>query len=985
MGRRVVRVLLGIGLVVGLVDLYRSDRLLFRYPEALVKHAELRLSKSLREQAALDLLYTADDAPGHDWVSGKPVEFSGTVIRPGRFGRGLAFDGSRRTHAVFPLRWSDLGDRFTLTLWVRLDAKSADQEILFTRERAVQGFKLDRGALTFFWGTEEKPQGLAYPFTRYGKWVHLAAVVDAKAGRLQLYEDGQLRAASTLGTLNSSESRMALGRGRSTAVTEPLSGEVDEVMAWRKPLSGSELAELAERRKSALEWLRPLDYRIYRMATGLQSTLRQSLKLVDLFNPVLHPARARQADWPEVHLVLSKADARYFARAHQRSLLDGRLDDAQADGRRIDLLEQGRGLTGTLHLDGANHRYADSPRPSYVLEPAGGERVLGLARLRLMPPETAGWMAPLLETRVAREVGAPTISNGLCRLVINGEFKGLYYYEDYAQLGVPIGFGSRRVEGNRGRDTWLRVGLAGYPPITREALLGLLEEKREKYRQALVRDPFSPLSGREIQYRLRQEKRAIELWPLDEVAARKPAVDRLADLLTAFHVLGSNRSPDFLTTRLDLPASFPGGLTVEWESSDPSVLTAAGEIRPPADGNPRRVTLTGRLQEGDQRREVVLDFRVMPASRKLAAIFLTLDESLDRIARRNAAVEYLPAGAGLESQRWLTAGENRSGVSWRGHTSMNQPKKPVGLRLPVPHGWWGTTNVVKVNLINPFRDPTFLRNRLCYDLFRRFPATGRPRDGLPVTWMEVFVNGKYRGLYEASPPVRAEWLGLPTYADGEEHPTLIYKAQATAISLSGEQGYMMRQTEPSRRHGHWPEPAVELLRFLEHSTTEEFVRELPQRMEVDNLIDFHLLLSFTENYNGWPFKFTIHDILVRPEGAEQKFFLVPFDFDTTWDPHPVGHYYSKVFGRLQHEYPGYRQRLARRWFELRKGPLDLAAIQAELLANRDMLQPYVAFDDQHWEIHQGQPYAMRVDQLLGAIRRRFGELDGIYAGWLATP
>ncbi len=309
---------------------------------------------------------------------------------------------------------------------------------------------------------------------------------------------------------------------------------------------------------------------------------------------------------------------------------------------------------------------------------------------------------------------------------------------------------------------------------------------------------------------------------------------------------------------------------------------------------------------------------------------------------------------------------------------MKQAKKPMGLRLAEPHGLWGTTNVTKINLVNPFRDPAYLRNRLSYDLFHRFGTPGQRRDGLPGDWAEVFVNGKYFGLYEACPPVRAEWLGLKPYEKGEDTPTAIFKAQANPPSLSPDQKWFMRQTEPSRSRGHWMDDVIDLQRFLTESSSPDFVANLERWMDVDNLLDFHILLNVTENYNGWPFHHIVHDILVRPAG-QQQFFLVPYDFDTTWDPDPVGLYHTVVFTRLMNEYPGYNQRLARRWRELRQGPLALAAIEADIRRYESLLQDYVPWNDLRWPWPEKAPYADRVNALWQAIQRRVAELDALYA------
>lgn len=982
--RRVLKTLLLLAILAGLVELYRSDSALFIYPQDKLARANVRLRRALAKQSDLALLYSADQPPGRDWVSDQPVEIAGVTTHRGQYGTALRFDGGRRNFVNLPLRWQDLGPSFSIALWLRLDDASPDQEIVFSRKPEPLGLKLDRGQMSFFLSTNRHWQVASYAFTNYHRFVQVAAVVDGQAGVTRLYEDGVQRAEIPSAAFVPPLSRMAIGKGDGQVISEPLMGDVDEVLIWKRALSGGEVADLAGRGKPALDWMAPRARRSYGFALALRSGIQRTLKLVDMFNPAMHPGRVERESWPEVNLVLSKKDAQYFARAHRRALRDGRQSEASAERRTIDVLEHGRGFRGHLSLAGSDSIYPTSPRKPFILEPTSGETVLGLPRLRLLPPESAGWIGPLVETRVARELGIPTLSNGWCQLVINGERQGLYYFEDYQTLGVPTGFGARRFEGVPTRTSWLRVCLAEPPPLTRDDLVRIRDEVMRESRGALVSDAQSPFSGREIQYRLREEKKRIEKWPLDEKNAQRHPVAGWADRLTEFFILGSNRAPEFLVYNLNLQLKLPPGLQVTWRSQDPSVLTDDGTLAPPLAGKPRPVVLTAIFSDGVTNRSVDLNFRVMPIRRTLPTFFLWADTLPQRLARVDCAVEYLPEGTGVQPRRWLAGQENRSGLSWRGHTSLDQPKKPFGLRLPEPHGFWGTTNVFKVNLVNPFRDPTFLRNRLSYEMFSRMAGPGQRRDGLPVGWAEVFVNGKYFGLFEASVPVRAEWLGLPPFEKDQAYPTVMYKAQLRPPSTAKENRWMMRQTEPSRRHGVFSEPLFDLHRFLEYSTPEEFVRGVDQWLDVDNLLDFHLLLSATENYNGWPFNYPVHDILVRPAGEGQRFFLVPFDFDTTWDPHPVGFYYSQVFIRLKTLYPGYSERLARRWFELRRGPLDLAVLEADIQRYAAQLDGYVERDDRRWFRYEDQPYAQRVDQLRTIIRGRFAQLDAEYAALLSA-
>lgn len=977
MWRRVLRWLIAAIVLIGLNAVYRSDNTLFRNPAKRTDLARTLLSERLAAQHVA-LLYTADNPPGEDWVSGRPARIAGTRSVKGHFGRALEFDGRRRTFVILPLRWSELGDTFSLGVWLKLDGVSQDQEILFTRDPYPIGFKLDRGHLSFFLPSTGTVQAAEYVFTNYGQFVHVSAVVEAGNGRVRLYEGGILKAELKGEPFALPNTPMFIGAASSLLVGEPVQGAVDEVLAWRRALSDQEVADWAASDKPALERLAQKEFAQYRHRRGVQENISHALKLIDRFNPTLYSGPLRRAQLPEINLVLSKADARFFSRADQQCRRSGRRTSAAAQPRRISIIEHGHGFSGQLRLDGSDTTYPESLRRSFILEPDDGDTVLGLRRLRLQPPESAGWLGPLLETRVALELGILTIPNGLCRLAINGEFVGLYYYEDYATLGVPPGLNSRRFQGTPVPQEWSRLGCTGLPHMGRDTFVRLREEVETAYRRYLEIDYTSPLSSREISFRLRTDKNRLNVWPLDE---SPPAADRAAEAmkqLSASAVLGSNPSPFFVLHDLQLPSQLPGAGTIAWSSSRPDLIDEAGLVSRPTNDAPQGVTLTARLA-GSSDSTVQLEFRVMPRVRNVPAVFLWAAEPLDRLRRVDCSIDYYPNGAGDRPQHWFAAQDGRAGVALRGNSTMRQNKKSYGLRLSEPHGWWGSTNLTKIRFVNPWRDPTFLHNWFFYSIFSRFADTpDRIRHGIQVTWVELFANGNYLGLFEASPSVRAEWLGLADFDPDDEEPAVLYKHERSPPSLSPDAEYLMRQVEPSRLHGEFMAPALDLQRLIMESPRQTFVQEIDRWLDLDNVTDFHLLLNFSENYNGFPFHFAIHDLLARDAGADSKFFLVPYDFDNTYGHVQYPYYHSIVFERLLKEYPGYEERLAARWRELRGTALGLNALEREVRTQAQQLAGYVAWDDWRWETHKDGAYAERVDDFVEDIRQRIAELDALY-------
>ncbi len=958
--------------------LVRADRLFFRDPKLELQNRRNDVRNRLAKQGVA-LLYTADTPPGQNWASGQPARIAGTRAVQGRFGTALEFDGGRRTFVRLPLKWSDLGSTFTVSLWINLNPASPDQEILFTRDSRAMGLKLDRGQLAFFSASTGAVQAAHYTFTNYNRFVHIAAVVEADAGRIRLYEDGALRATLEDEPFRPAEGILHIGAANTTLIAEPLQGAVDDVVIWKHALTDAEVAAWAQGEQPALQRLAGREVEKLNRIDTFRNAYSHLLKLADRFNPALHAGKIQRAPLPQINLALSKKDARFFLKADRASRKNGRRTDSAAQPRRVDVLDGQHSFTGFLRLDGSDSAYPASIRRSYVLEVQDGETILGFRRIRLQPPESADWLAPILETRVARELNLPAISNGFCRLLINGEFAGLYYFEDYTHLGVPPGETSERLQGVTRRKEWQHVGISKPPRIERARLIELCNETDRAFRNLIRSDYTSPLSSREIVAKLRDSKNRLKQLPLAE-PLRKTRGEEMLATLSPWLVIGTNPAPLFILYDLPLPRQLPDGTPLTWTSSNPDIISESGRVTRPTNNTPTGVTLTAHITGTHSDAAIrTLDFRVMPRNRTVSAVFLWAAAPLDRIRRVDCATEVYPAGSDTTVQRYYAAQDGRAGIAMRGHTSLRQLKRPFSLRLSEPHGWWGTTNETKLRFVNPWRDPSFLHNWFFYSRFAAFADTpDRVRVGMPVTWVEVFANGNYFGLYEVSPSIRNEWLGFPDLDDADPNPALLYKAAGGPPSLSPDGEYFMRQLEPSRRKGVFLDPELELHRLIMQAPADQFTAQIGQQLDLDNLTDFHILLDFSENYNGYPFKFAIHDLLARPPGADAKFFLIPYDFDNTYGHTRYPLYHSIVFSRMLKEYPGYAERLAARWWELRRSVLDLDAMERDIREHAQSLTGYVEWDDRRWDRYRDNPYDNRVDEFIAHVRRRVGELDQRY-------
>lgn len=980
-GKSILPLLLAAGLVV----LYHSDRKLFRRPEILVDRAAGRVGRALADRHGLFMLLDFGLSPPMEWIERAPVNQSGVGLATGPLGPARRFDGHQRTVIETQREWQDVGSRFSITLWVKLDDASPHQDILFTSaHRGRVGLRLDHGRMTFHippWN-----QKICYPFEDYGKFVHLAAVADADAGQAFLYQDGVLQAAAKIDKVEPPNHNIEVGKTRWYAVRDPLMGIINEVAVWKRALPEAEIGRLAGRPRRLARQLTPWRERSYHMFLGGQRALRGGLKTIDHFNPFLRPTLANDPALPELFLHFSGGDHRHFQQAHMQSCRLGVRPREAAAARRVGYVFAGRAGRAELRLHAPAAGYSDLSRHSFEMTlPPEAEPILGSRRLLLAPPEKVDFLLPLLETSLAREWGVSHTANGLLRLNINGVFHGLYYAEDFDRLGRFPGAAGDFFYGPTHPYDWPSLFRTGGPatwryrsslhqrlPLTGEELVARFDRLALKYQPLLRHDTTSRLSSREIGYRInRARNRLREHWP---VAAPEPdLLRRTAESLEAAMLLGDNPSPFFLVSDLALPTSFPGGIRIEWRSSKPAILSPEGKLRRPDGPAPREVTLYALLSHGRQEIEKPLSFRVMPDPLAMPAVMLYVQGQLHKVSRLDGILHYYPAGSdGREPLILPARQESGGGIAHRGGTSYWESKKPFSVRLDSAHHLLDDTPTRHLYFIPGYTDATLMRNILSYDLFRAFSRPGAPRHAPKATWTEVFAFGRYHGIYEMGTRVQRRMLGYPPYRPENENNAEIYKILDFNLGFRSQVPGAIVQKLPQRRWGYHAEPYFDLMRKLA-AAREESANAIGEWIDLDNAVDFHLFLNFTIGVDAM----NVNYYLVRGPEPDALYQFVPFDCDKTFGIRATpGRWYRNLMIRELKAAPGFTPRLLARWRELRSG----AACPRRLLGQVDEMEtrlaPYIGWEHALWGYNRGEPFSGLVEALRGHIRDRYRFLDG---------
>jgi hypothetical protein len=325
-------------------------------------------------------------------------------------------------------------------------------------------------------------------------------------------------------------------------------------------------------------------------------------------------------------------------------------------------------------------------------------------------------------------------------------------------------------------------------------------------------------------------------------------------------------------------------------------------------------------------------------------------------------------------------GEGRRGpllggrVRLRGNTALyraTNQKKYYRVELDRPHDVPGIGRTRLLFLTSGWRDVTLVRERLAYDLFRDFSAPGAPRYAPHVQPVELVVNGDYKGVYNLTDRVDADLLGFGKRAGGE--PAVLYKAFGAHAGFKHfvRDAYLQKLPE-WREGGHWG-PLEELVGFVAAANPEEFGDGVARRIDIDNVVDFEILLAFTANFEGENYNL----YFARGSGPHARFFIVPWDYDMTF--HVPGVPSNGLIRRLHHDLPGYSRRVLARWRSLRAGLLSETAVAERIDGLARELADAAERNYRRWPNSPGETWEGKLDELRSFIGERWHRLDAHFA------
>ncbi|GAB5417865.1 MAG: spore coat protein CotH [Crocinitomicaceae bacterium] len=333
-------------------------------------------------------------------------------------------------------------------------------------------------------------------------------------------------------------------------------------------------------------------------------------------------------------------------------------------------------------------------------------------------------------------------------------------------------------------------------------------------------------------------------------------------------------------------------------------------------------------------------------------------------------------------------GESFDGeIKNRGGSSSKYPKHSMTLELDDEIALAGLPKNDDWIFNASYIDKTFQRHKLSYDLFRKM----HPQNKAPqCTYVPVYLNDKYIGLYVLMEKVNGSWLGFdkknPKGARLFKDPFVFVKERLPNVQ---EPDNYYQQKFPKQKKLDCNHELDSLKQFLFNTDDETFGKWSYTQIDERNLIDWHLLLLLTNNDDG-----IFKNFYLYKEGGDQWKFI-PWDYDHSFGRD--GNYELNLIERevgwekvvllrrlMELKQSGYALNLKRRYEELRKEVFTEDALIQMIAENERMLQPYLKENSELWPMDakwysDANNYNQEIEIIKKYIPMRLEQLDTFFS------
>ena len=292
------------------------------------------------------------------------------------------------------------------------------------------------------------------------------------------------------------------------------------------------------------------------------------------------------------------------------------------------------------------------------------------------------------------------------------------------------------------------------------------------------------------------------------------------------------------------------------------------------------------------------------------------------------------------------------GIRYKGNSSLmqsrNTPKKPFKLKFDEYRSKQSCFGVTRLNFSNGVKDPSFMREKLSYDILRTLLPSPR------AAFATLSVNGDLLGLYTQVEQVDKKFLARHFKSNDYN----LYKASDNGATLEFRGGdkagyYVEYELKTNEKADDWSR-LIAMLDRLNHTPSSEVSTTLATLLDLDNsirLTAFNVAASNFDSYTGSSRNFYLYD-----DETSGRFVFIP------WDPNESFGAYANNWNVITQDVLGLsnldKRPLTRRMFEndslrdvyleyirsLAHGALSLDSLSERVFHWKAFLDPWVRAD-----------------------------------------
>jgi spore coat protein CotH len=253
-------------------------------------------------------------------------------------------------------------------------------------------------------------------------------------------------------------------------------------------------------------------------------------------------------------------------------------------------------------------------------------------------------------------------------------------------------------------------------------------------------------------------------------------------------------------------------------------------------------------------------------------------------------------------------------------------------------------------------DKTFQRHKLSYDLYRQMDSNNVAAE---CQYIRVMLNGNYQGLYIAMQEINGSMIGLDKKDPNAmlfKDPPIFYKER---LENPQDSNNYYQQKFPKIKVSSRTKFLDEFNAFLFQTTDEEFDKFIGEWVDIESVIDWHLILLLSNNDDGLFKNFYVYKLNVE---TPMRFAI--WDYDHSYgrngdgtinrmDPNSeVGCYKIILLKRLlESKTLGYGKKLSQKWYALEAaGVFTLDNVKRMIDENTRLLDNHQMENFEKWPI-----------------------------------